>query len=89
MGSQESVEFYCNRPPSAVAVNRISGSNGSEILGHLVANGQVYLIYPNGIIFVKGAEVNVGGVASTLEVSESSLERQQPKLLRGAARAAS
>ncbi len=72
VGSQESVEFV-QPSASAVAVNRISGSNGSEILGHLDANGQVYLINPNGIIFGKGAEVNVGGlVASTLEVSESS-----------------
>ena len=48
--------------------------NGSEILGHLDANGQVYLINPNGIIFGQGAQVNVGGlVASTLDVSDSSL----------------
>jgi filamentous hemagglutinin family protein len=73
VGSEETVDFL-QPSASAVAVNRIEGSNGSEILGHLDANGQVYLINPNGIIFRKGAEVNVGGlVASTLDVSESSL----------------
>jgi filamentous hemagglutinin family protein len=70
IGAQSSVDFI--QPSiSAVAVNRISGSNGSEILGHLNANGEVYLINPNGILFGKGSQVNVGGlVASTL--SESS-----------------
>jgi filamentous hemagglutinin family protein len=73
VGSEESVDFL-QPSASAVAVNRITGSNGSEILGHLEANGQVYLINPNGIIFGKGAEVNVGGlVASTLDVNESSV----------------
>jgi trimeric autotransporter adhesin len=73
IGSQESVDFL-QPSASSVAVNRISSTNGSQILGHLDANGQVYLINPNGIIFGKGAEVNVGGlIASTLDVSESSL----------------
>jgi filamentous hemagglutinin family protein len=73
IGAQASVDFV-QPSASAIAVNRISGTNGSEILGHLDANGQVYLINPNGIIFSKGAEVNVGGlVASTLDVSDSSL----------------
>ena len=73
LGSQATVDFV-QPSASAVAVNRISGANGSEILGHLDANGQVYLINPNGIIFGKGSQVNVGGlVASTLDVSESSL----------------
>jgi len=59
---------------SAIAVNRIFSTNGSEILGHLEANGQVYLINPNGIIFGKGAEVNVGGlVASTLDFNDAGL----------------
>ena len=72
VGSLETVDFL-QPSASAVAVNRISGTNGSEILGHLDANGQVYLINPNGIIFGKGAEVNVGGlIASTLDVSESN-----------------
>ncbi|TAN66467.1 MAG: filamentous hemagglutinin N-terminal domain-containing protein, partial [Methylobacter sp.] len=71
---QETVNF---QQPSvdAIAVNRIADTNGSQILGHLNANGQVYLINPNGIVFGKGAEVNVGGlVASTLDVDDASLD---------------
>jgi filamentous hemagglutinin family protein len=72
VGSQATVDFI-QPSASAVAVNRISGTNGSEILGHLDANGQVYLINPNGIVFGQGAQVNVGGlVASTLDANSSS-----------------
>ncbi|MCW8808359.1 MAG: filamentous hemagglutinin N-terminal domain-containing protein, partial [Rhodanobacter sp.] len=46
----------------AIAVNRISDANGSVILGHLNANGQVFLINPNGVLFGQGAQVNVGGL---------------------------
>ena len=73
IGSQETVDFL-QPSASAVAVNRILGTNGTQILGHLDADGEVYLVNPNGVIFGKGAEVNVGGlVASTLDVSDSSL----------------
>jgi filamentous hemagglutinin family protein len=69
---QETVNFL-QPSAGAIAVNRISGNNGSQILGHLNANGQVYLINPNGILFGKGAEVNVGGlVASTLDLNDAS-----------------
>jgi len=67
---QETVNFL-QPSASAIAVNRIAGNNGSQILGHLDANGQVYLIDPNGIVFGKGAVVNVGGlVASTLDLND-------------------
>ena len=50
-------------------MNRIYDPNGSQILGHLSANGQVYLINPNGVLFGRGATVDVGGlVASTLDL---------------------
>jgi filamentous hemagglutinin family protein len=59
---------------SAIAVNRILDTNGTQILGRLNANGQVYLINPNGILFGQGAQVNVGGlVASTLDLNDASL----------------
>jgi len=70
IGAQASVDFL-QPSASAVAVNRILGNNGSQILGRVNANGQVYLISPNGVLFGQGAQVNVGGlVASTLDVSD-------------------
>ena len=69
---QETVNFV-QPSASAVAVNRIFDTNGTQILGHLNANGQVFLINPNGILFGPRAEVNVGGlVATTLDLNESS-----------------
>jgi filamentous hemagglutinin len=56
---------------SSVALNQIYDSNPSQIFGALNANGQVFLINQNGIIFGNGASVNVGGlVASTLQISQ-------------------
>ncbi|HTW75915.1 MAG TPA: filamentous hemagglutinin N-terminal domain-containing protein, partial [Steroidobacteraceae bacterium] len=55
---------------SAVALNRIYDANPSQILGALDANGEIYLINQNGIVFGQGAQVNVGAlVASTLNIS--------------------
>ena len=70
---QETVNFL-QPSVSAIAVNRIFDTNGSQILGHLNANGQVYLINPNGILFGPGAQVDVGGlIASTLDLADSPL----------------
>lgn len=55
---------------TAIAVNRIFDTNGSQLLGQLQANGQVWLINPNGVLFGAGSQVNVGAlVASTLDFS--------------------
>lgn len=54
----------------AVALNRVLGADASTIQGALKANGQVFLVNPNGILFSPSAQVNVGGlVASTLQIS--------------------
>ena len=59
---------------NAIAINRIFASTPSEIYGHLNANGQVWLINPNGVLFGQSAQVNVGGlVASTLDFDDSTL----------------
>ncbi len=72
VAAQETVTFL-QPSAAAIAVNRIFDTNGSQILGHLNANGQVYLINPNGILFGQGAQVNVGGlVASTLDIANAS-----------------
>jgi filamentous hemagglutinin family protein len=69
----ESVQFV--QPSSAsVALNRVIGADPSAIMGRLSANGQVFLINPNGILFGPNASVNVGGlVASTVNMSDADL----------------
>ncbi|MDB5864151.1 MAG: filamentous hemagglutinin family outer membrane protein, partial [Betaproteobacteria bacterium] len=70
IGQGEAVRFV--QPNSAsVALNRVLGSDPSSILGSLSANGKVFLVNPNGILFGQGAQVNVGGlVASTLNITD-------------------
>ena len=73
VGAGQTVNFV-QPGRSALAVNRIFGSTPSAIMGHLNANGQVWLINPNGVLFGPSARVNVGGiVASTLDVDPDSL----------------
>jgi filamentous hemagglutinin family protein len=58
------------QPNAASAVlNRVVGSNLSGIYGTLEANGQVFLINPNGIVIGPGGVVNTRGfLASTHDV---------------------
>ncbi|WP_010216290.1 two-partner secretion domain-containing protein [Sphingomonas sp. PAMC 26621] len=57
---------------NSVALNRVTGPDASQILGNLTANGKVFLVNPNGVLFGSGAQVNVGGlVASTLNISDA------------------
>ncbi|UZK65886.1 two-partner secretion domain-containing protein [Sphingomonas sp. M1-B02] len=72
-GIAEGNSVTFNQPnASAVALNRVLGSDPSVILGNLNANGQVFLVNPNGVLFGQGAQVNVGGlIASTLDVSDA------------------
>ena len=44
----------------SVALNRVIGNNRSEIYGAINANGKVFLVNQNGIIFGKSAEINAG-----------------------------
>ncbi len=69
IGAQETVQFV-QPGAAAIALNRVLGQDPSLILGRLDANGQVFLLNPNGVLFGHGAQVNVGGiVASTLSLS--------------------
>ena len=71
VGAGESVRFL-QPNSSAVALNRVLGADPSSILGTLTANGRVFLVNPNGILFGKGASVNVGGlVASTANITDA------------------
>ena len=56
-------------------MNIVTGANTSEINGIVQGGGDVYVINPNGIIFGKDAQVNVGNLyASTRYVSSTDAE---------------
>ena len=70
VGRAESLVFI---QPSQLSVilNRVTGGDPSAILGQLSANGNVFLINSNGILFGPDSVVNVGGlVASTLNLND-------------------
>jgi filamentous hemagglutinin family protein len=70
IAADEAVHF---RQPSAdsIALNRVIGGDPSVILGRLQANGRIFLLNPNGILFGAGAQINVGGLlASTLHTRD-------------------
>lgn len=74
IGAGNKVTF--NQPGrDAIALNRVLGADGSKIMGQLDANGRVFIVNPNGVLFGKDAQVNVGGlVASTLDISNRDFE---------------
>src|SRR5690606_15367784 len=77
IGPAETVQFL-QPDSSSVALNRVLGTDPSSILGNLSANGKVFLVNPNGILFGQGASVTVGGlVASTLDITDSDFAAGQ------------
>jgi filamentous hemagglutinin family protein len=70
IAGHETVNF--NQPSaSAIALNRVTGNEKSVIDGALNANGQVFIVNSNGVLFGKGASVNAGGlVATTLDIAD-------------------
>ena len=70
IGSKESVTFQ-QPNASAVSLNRVIGADPSLILGKLSANGQVFLTNPSGVVYGKGAVVDVHGLlATTLNITD-------------------
>ena len=62
---------------NAIALNRIHQGSPSEIFGNLNANGQIYLINQNGIVFGRTARVDTNSlVASSLDMDDAIFENQ-------------
>ena len=65
---------YAQPDKNAVALNRVTGGQKSLIEGNLNANGHVFLVNPNGVVFGKNASVDVGGlVASTARLADDTM----------------
>ena len=70
--ANEAVNFV---QPSAASIvlNRVTGNERTVIDGALNANGRVFIINSNGVLFSAGSSVNVGSlVASALQLSDSN-----------------
>lgn len=58
------------------ALNRIYDSNPSQIYGSLAADGKIYLINRNGILFGPGSQVNVHALAaSALNITKENFSK--------------
>src|SRR5208283_990523 len=65
------VQFNQQGHTNWVCLNRIFDLNPSQIFGKLTADGQIYLINQNGILFGPGSQVNVHSlIASSLNISD-------------------
>lgn len=65
IGNGEATQFV-QPSPNSVTLNRVTGGLGtSEIDGALKANGKVFLINPDGILFGPHSVVDVGGLVAT------------------------
>ena len=72
IASNETVNF--NQPNvNSITLNRVVGNERSVINGALNANGQVWLLNSNGILFGKNASINTAGLlATTSNISDAN-----------------
>ncbi len=85
VGSAAAVQFM--QPNSASTIlNRVLDSNPSQIWGRISAPGQVFFSNPNGMVFAKGASVDVGSLtATTHSISNADFMAGQYRFTRNGA----
>jgi len=71
IASNETVNF--NQPNvNSITLNRVIGNEKSIINGALNANGQVWILNSNGVLFGKNASINTAGLlATTAQLSDT------------------
>ena len=74
IASNETVNF--NQPNvNSITLNRVVGNERSVIDGALNANGQVWILNSNGVLFNKNAKVNTAGIlATTKDISDADFQ---------------
>ena len=72
IGAGETTNFV--QPGStSVTLNRVNSTSASRIDGTLTANGNIYIVNQNGVVFGAGSRVDVNGlVATTADISNSN-----------------
>jgi filamentous hemagglutinin family protein len=80
----ESTQFLQPSASSAV-LNRVTGADPSQLLGQLKANGQVFLINPNGLVIGSGARIDTSSfIGSTLDIADADFLTGRLRFLGGA-----
>ena len=83
LGSSASIHFAQPNSSSAT-LNRVVGSNPSQILGRITAPGQVFISNGNGLFFGRTSSVDVGSlVATTMDLSIEDFMAGQLRFLQG------
>ena len=86
IGRDSKVHFDQRSGAGSIALNRVVAGQASRINGQLSANGQVWLVNPNGVVFGPKSKVDVGGlVASTLDITNEDFGADRQLFTRGAA----
>lgn len=83
IASNETVNF--NQPSkNAITLNRVIGNERSIIDGALNANGQVWILNSNGILFNSNAKINTAGIiATTKNISDADFNASKYKFSGG------
>lgn len=64
IGAGETTRFY--QPSSgSITLNRVNSSSPSFIDGNLIANGNVFIVNQNGVLFGQNSRVDVNGLVAT------------------------
>ncbi len=80
IAEDERVQFIQPNAQSAT-LNRVVGNDLSNIAGRIDANGQVFLINPNGVLFGENASVDVGSmVVTTLDIDNDDFANNHIQL---------
>ncbi|KKD60995.1 hypothetical protein RN22_08095 [Grimontia sp. AD028] len=83
IGENSSVNFI-QPDKNAISLNRVISENPSKILGNLSANGQVFLVNSNGVLFGGNSSVDAGGLlVSTLDIENEKFLQENYEFKNG------
>ena len=72
IGASETTRFY-QPTSSSVTLNRVNSATPSFIDGSLIANGNIFIVNQNGVLFGANSRVDVNGlVASTADIDTAN-----------------